>query len=488
MTVVAMLVATVLFQDIDTDKNRYHQHLEALPKTECTDHADDVFCTHLPLLSITTDGAMPGPYLLDENGMILKNESGRSIPNDEMISASVQYFDNETQNNHLVDAPTVDEQALTRIRGRSSRAFDKNGCYIKFKEENLIDNKNVALSDMTADSDWVLHGPYLDKSLIRNYLCYNLSGEIMEYSPNVRFCEMFLNGEYMGVYVLTEKIGYNDDGRINITETDEKMRETSYILKLDVGTTDPLYDLNTFISYTGKAGWETRSTNRLEIIYPSSTLTQIQKDKIEIEISNFEKALVSFDSNHEKYGYPAFIDVSSFVEYFVINEFTMNSDAARLSTYYYKDIRGKVHMAVWDFNSAFNNYIPEQADPQYFMMIDKFWFEYLLKDKAFVDEIIHTYEDLRKNSLSDDYLLNYIDETVVYLGDAIERNNEKWGYSYDYDMLEPVQRNPETFDEAVTDLKDMIVARGKYMDENIDNLYSLCHDSVNKQFNHEGGK
>lgn len=485
-----MIITAFAFERVPFKSNRYHQHKEAEVKPAGSIDNDPVFSTHLPLMNITTDAPMPNPYITDENGNILKDNAGNGIQNDEMVSARVEYFDNQMQNNHLTDTATVSEKALVRVRGRSSRSHDKKGYYIKFKEENLIDNKKVSLSGMTKDSDWVLHGPYLDKTLIRNYMCYNLAGEIMEYSPNVRFCEIFLNGEYQGIYVLTEKIGYNDEGRINLTETDPKMTSTSYILALNTGSKDELHRLETFTYYTGRNGRISKLSEQLEIIYPSTTLTEVQRSYIEDDISKFEKALYSFDSADKKLGYPSFIDVKSFVDYFIINEFTMNSDAARLSTYFYKDIRGKMKVAVWDFNSAFDNYIPSMSDPHTFLMIDKFWYEYLLKDKRFVDAVVRRYRQLRKTFLSDEYLLNYIDETIAYLGPAIDRNYERWGHTFleEYDMLQPAERNPRTYEEAVKQLKDAIVERGAYLDENIEILYALAHDSVNKQFKHGTGE
>lgn len=479
---ILVILVSLAFENKAIPRNRFHQHIESHDKVDCINHGEEKFCTHLPLINISTDRAIPSPFLIDNNE--------KRIPNNEMVKANIQLFDQKTQNNHLTDEPVISENALIRIRGRSSRNFDKSGYLVKFKDNSFINSKKISLAGMTADSDWVLHGPYMDKTLLRNYLCYNLSGEIMEFSPNVRFCEIFLNGSYQGVYILTEKIEYNDNGRINITKTDPDLASTSYILQLDVGSENPLYALNTFSYYTGKNGAAASGSNKLEIIYPNLTLTPAQKKYIEYDISKFEKALVSFDSANKKWGYPAFIDIDSFVDYFIINEFTMNSDAAKLSTYYYKDLRGKMKIAVWDFNSSFDNYVPIMSNPHYFMMTDKFWYKYLLKDSTFVDKVIERYSQLRQTYLSDAYLLKYVDDTVAYLGKAVERNYRVWGYSFtsEYDLLKPSQRNPRTYDEAVKQLTKTIVDRGAFMDNNIKSLKALSHDSVNKQFKNKAGQ
>lgn len=488
-TIIGIIITSIIFNNVTFSTYRYHQHKEDQVdeedfKDQYTSLATGLesFSTHLPLFEITTKDPVPEPYVYDELG----NRSS----NDDMVVANVNYYDDELNLNRLTNEPVVSEQAMFRIRGRSSRAFDKKGYLIKFKKNNLVDNKKVSLSGMVEDSDWALHGPFMDKTLIRNYLCYNLAGEFMEYSPNVRFCELILNGEYQGLYLLTEQVEYNDEGRIEITETKPNLKTTSYILQLDVGTDDPLYALPTFNYYTGKNGSMNKRSGLLEIKYPGKTLTQDQKYFIENEISQFEKALVSFDSADKNFGFPAFIDINSFVDYFIINEFTMNSDAGRLSTYYYKDLRGKLKVAVWDFNSSFNNYTLDFSKPHFLMMTDKPWYEYLLKDGLFVEKIIKRYRELRKTYLSDEYLLNYVDETIEYLGPAIDRNNEKWRYSYfgyPY-LLIPKERNPKDYEEAVTQLKEAIVERGQYLDENIETLYALAHDSVNKQFKYKLGE
>ena len=82
-------------------------------------------------------------------------------------------------------------------------------------------------------------------------------------------------------------------------------------------------------------------------------------------------------------------------------------------------------------------------------------------------------------------MLNYIDETVEWLGPAIDRNFEVWGYTFeDYTPLYPSERNPENYDEAVEQLKTFIVERGAWMDENIEILKQYCHESKIKKFNH----
>ncbi len=490
--VVILVFGGFAAQSVKMDNNRYHQHLEAFEKEPCKDHGEEVFCTHLPLINITTDGEIPSPYVLNEEGEEVYDAEGKRIKNNEEVGATIQYFDNETTNNHLTDKTLISERATIRIRGASSRSYDKKSYLIKFKEENMIDGKRVSLSGMTADSEWVLNGPFLDKTLIRNYLCYNLAGEIMEYAPNVRFCEAYLNGEYIGVYLLVEKVEYNPKGRIDIEKTDPELAVTSYIIEIDREDKDSFRNITTFATYSLLNVNAYSDAGYMKVVYPGETLTEGQRDYIIGDISKFEKALYSFDYSDKEKGYEAYIDVDSFIDYFLINEFTLNYDSMYLSRYVYKDVGDKLHMCVWDFNSVFDYYEYTVITPRTFLMQDSMWYEYLFKDEKFVNRVISRYKELRESYFNEEYLYQYIDEVVEYLGPAIDRNYEKWGYSFlseyngvNYDYLKPTERNVRNYDEAITQLKDCIDLRIEHMDTNLDRLYTLCHESLNKRYNYD---
>lgn len=493
---VAVMLAGVFFLQGDRSaEKRYHQHLEEQPYTPCTDHGDEVFCTHLPLFNIVTDAPIPKPFLQDEGGYHLKDEDGNRTENTEMVTASVDFFTNPEGNNHLTDAPDLSERALIRVRGNSSRSFEKKSYLLKFTTRDGSKAQAVPLDGMAADNSWVLHGPIMDKTLLRNYLCYNITGEFMDYVPEVRFCELYLNGQYEGVYLLTEKINYNDEGRCNLTKTDPKLSQTSFLLRLDKKPDDSLYSLDTFLDYNGKRGVSSRRGGHFEILYPGTTLTPEQKEYISSQISDLEKAMSSFDSADKKKGYAAYLDVDSFVDYFIFNEFCMNNDVGQLSTYLCRDIRGKITIIGWDYNNVFNNYHKDLLRSNEFIFADV-WYEYLFRDSSFVDKVVQRYRQLRKGVLSDAYLENYIAQTIAYLGPAVHRNNIRWGYTFSWayhaqkpgTALEPLIRNPATYQGAVNQLISAIKKHGGFLDENIEMLYSRSHASVNKKYHYQSGK
>ncbi|MDC7291244.1 CotH kinase family protein [Blautia schinkii] len=208
-------------------------------------------------------------------------------------------------------------------------------------------------------------------------------------------------------------------------------------------------------------------------------------ESISKDFSKFEKALYSFDYDTKLYGYDNYIDIENFAEYYLINEITQNLDAGRYSTYFYKDIRGKIKMSVWDFNNCCDNYIEDEQALAGFFMHNRVWFFMLSKDEKFNDIVIEKYEDLRKSILSDESITDYITSVKEYLGCAIDRNFQVWGYTFEseHDLL-PEGRKIGSFEEAVEQYESRLIKRLGWMDKYIHILRSYSHESVNKKFNH----
>ncbi len=458
------------------ERNRYHQHVEAAEKESCN-HTDSVLCTHLPILQIDTNGKeIPGLPLYGEDGHRIgytTTEDGQTE-----LLCNVQVVDNTATNNHVADEPTIDSKAKVRVRGNSSRLFDKKGYSVTLVTESGENNPKNMMG-MDSHHEWVLHGPYLDKTLIRNYMCYNIAGEIMDYAPNVRFCEVLINGEYNGLYLMTETItAGKENARLEISVDKKDNSYSGYILRLDRGSANPLKNIEPFSLYSERV-----SNGNINIVYPgASNLNEELSESIRQDFSNFEHMLYTFDFDHPEYGYSKVTNVDSFVNYFLMNEFTCNYDAGTYSTYIYKGIDGKFRMCVWDYNNAFDNYQEQAVDMEMFTLQECLWFFMMIKDEDFTDAVIKQYRSLRKTYFSEEYLYKYIDETLEYLGSAVDRNYEKWGYVFESDnnLLYPVTRNTRSFDEAVSQLKEFINKRGSWLDENIETLRQYSAHSKTK--------
>lgn len=479
--VVAVLIAVIFINQTvpESTSERYIEHVKAEEKASCEGHGDGVLCTHLPIVCINTNGAeIPGKPIYDDDYNVI--DYTLAPDGDTTIKATIDVIDSDSAHNHTDDLAVSMGDIRIRVRGHSSRRFEKPNYFIRFINSDETNNPQSFLG-MDAHHEWAVHGPFLDKSLIRNYMWYNISGEIMEYSPNVRFFELVLNGEYRGLYLAVETITAGREGsRLTLKVNKKDNTFSGYALRLDWGDTEEENKLYPFTNYT------TRAKTQHELVYPGASNTSPElRESIKNEFSLFEKTLYSYDYNSNRYGYKNYIDTDSFVDYFLINELTCNYDAGSLSTYIYKDVDGKYKMCVWDFNSACDFYQESAMPTDDFKLNSVLWYQMLFMDSDFTERVIERYYELRKTVFSEEYLFGFIDDTVEYLGPAIDRNYEKWGYTFtqEYDLLHPTERNPRSYDAAIEQMKGFLHTRLMFMDENIESLRQYSAESKTKKYN-----
>lgn len=466
-------------------EKRVHQHLEYQHKPECTrQHSPEELCTHLPLVVIDTAGqTIPGKtvgYTYDPVHDRTISEYSKAADGDTRILASMKVVDNSENYNHAEDSASVQSNIRIRVRGRSSRNFDKSSYAITLVNEDLTNN-DQSLMGMDAHHEWILYGPYLDKTDLRNYMFYNLSGEIMDYAPNVRYCEVILNGQYEGLYVLTETITAGKDGsRLDIEVSKKYQTYTGYVARIDQ-VDSPDETTETFSEYT----WRRSSSIDFEILYPgSSKITPEMERAIAQDFSDFEKALYSYDFDDDSAGYKNYIDVESFVDAFLISEITANYDFGGLSTYVYKGTDNRFRICMWDFNNACDNFIEKVVGWRNLGLHNAIWYEMLFRDEDFTEQVIERYRYLRKRWFSDEYLSNYMTQTQAFLGEAILRDRARWESTYETGrgMLEDPERNPATVEEATEQLKTYLSRRLNWLDENIESLRQYSAESKVKKF------
>lgn len=458
------------------------------------------FASHLPVVSIDTGGQdVPGrrvrasdvregqqvqPRDYNDDGSVASYVT-LAADGRETIQTSFSLFANGGAN-RLSDAPALSTKAEVRLRGHSSRLFDKGSYQVHFTEDDRTTARQEDVLGMGADNEWILNGPFLDKTLLRNYLSLNVAGELDVDSPDVRFCELFLNGEYEGIYLLMESVSYGKS-RVNVHKSDSRFAQTSYIVKRDWEdrTSPDRFDDVLFGTLT--------TENRMEISYPTSqSLTDAQRSWIASDFNNVERVLYSYDYDSTAYGYERYVDVDSFVDYQIINEMAYNADAGRYSTYYYKTLGGRLKAGpVWDFNNAYGNDIDVEYGSGGYVMVYKPLFIMLNRDEGYTSRVISRYRSLRQGVLSDESLTSFVDAAADYLGPAVERNFERWGYSFDTtqvgadNKLSPDERNPANYQEAIDQLKSFITERGRWLDDNIEGLRQFSAESATKRYNQD---
>jgi len=332
----------------------------------------------------------------------------------------------------LTDQPDFSGRAGINIRGKSSAGFAKKQYHFETWDEYNQD-KDVSILGFPADSDWILQGPYSDKTLMRNFLAYKWSNDIGRYAVRTRFIELFLNtdgrsvsiNDYVGVYVFMEKIKRGAD-RVDIaalepSDNTEPQISGGYIFKKD--KSDP-----------GETVFHTSRGLEIRVIEPrTEDITQAQIDWLRNYLNEFESALYGSNFRDPVNGYAKYIDVDSFIDHHIIVELTKNIDGFRLSTYMFKDRNGKLNMGpVWDYNLSLGNadylqgwmptgwYYSQLGDGDYP------WWRRLFEDPAFRLRYADRWFELRKNILSTGQLLKDIDDTAALLNEAQARNFNRW--------------------------------------------------------------
>lgn len=368
------------------------------------------------------------------------------------------------------------------LRGSSSLDFEKNSYSFEMWDEDGMD-MDTSFLGLKKEEDFILNGPYSDKSLMNNVLILQLARDLGQYASPTRYVELILNNEYMGLYVLMEKIK-RDKNRIDIaklTDTDISGDDLTggYIFRID---------------HDKENGWESKYDKHdnneplyIQYVYPKANeILPEQETYIQDLITDWEDALISnsFANDQDKH-YTQYIHLRSFVDNFIINEFSKNVDAYRLSSYFYKDKDsngGRIHAGpVWDYNlSLANASYCNCSNPDGWMYYQcrgqsPFWWDRLFTSFTFTTALKCRWEELRETTLSEQNLIDMIDTNVAELGDAVDRNFERWPILGEWvwpnsDLFGTVQSH----DEVVSKLKNWMLGRLAWMDENMPGTAAIC--------------
>ena len=416
-----------------------------------------------------------------------------AIPDEPKIAGEMVIFQNQE--------PIFSNGIGIELRGSTSRRlFAKKSYGIELWDVSGAD-VSEDIFGFGKEEDWILYGPYSDKSLMRNALIYEFSNEMGQYAPKTEFVEFNLNDEFNGLYVFMEKIKRDGDRldlfRLEPNVTDASLITGGYILKIDKTSGDSgNSDWPGDAAYTAELGFRSDYDTRGERLildeygpknpeetyflyeYPSENdINGEQKNYIKNYIKSFEEALIAENFSGSTRNYEDYIDVESFVDFFILSELSSNPDSYRLSTYLHKDRGSKLKMGpIWDFNLAFGNdgrsvtdrwvYQYNEFFPDDLWLVH-FWWPKLLEDPKFRETIKSRWTTLRGNLLSDAMMAAQVDRWVDYLesNGAIDRNFETWPV-----LGEALPFNSfvgETYTEEIDYLKGWIEQRANWMDAQI---------------------
>lgn len=410
---------------------------------------------HLVFFLLLLPSLFYGQSLSVSNLPIVRfNTKTRVIQDEPKIPVQMEIFDNGPgQLNQVSSTPTISTVAGVEFRGSTSQAdfYFLPGLVKKpygielWTDSTGVKAKKLSLVQMPEETDWVLNASYNDRSFMRDFIAQNLAGRLGLLHSDAKFVELIINDEYRGVYVLMEKV---KQGKNRVPISDLYPTENSgddvtggYLLKIDKTSGSP--------STTWKSNYTSGITAtqkcEFQIEYPQyGIITQQQLIYIRDYINNWEKKLMTEDMNDPKASFRDYMDVSSFVNYFILNEVTRNVDGYRLSTYLYKDkesLGGKIKMGpAWDFNIAFGNadYLNGwKTDGFVYKAMENdggkndywqvpFWWNKLIQDASFRKALATRWKTVRSSFLNTNTLFATIDSAQVALKDPLSRNFQKY--------------------------------------------------------------
>ena len=393
--------------------------------------------------------------------------------------------------NHLKDSLKNRGYAGLDIRGASSSGFPKKSFGLETRD-SLWQPFNVALLGLPKDNDWALEANYSDKTLMNNYLAYELSRQFGQHAPRTKMCEVVVNGVYQGVYLLVEKIKITKDrvsiSKLNPGTTSGDSLTGGYICKID--WTNGVYIGGWYSKYYASCH---PSNQQIFIQYDQpSSITSVQEDYIHSYVDSFEDSLNGTNYQNPKTGWRKYADEGSFIDYFLVDELSKNVDGYRLSTYFYKDRNsvdgGKLHMGpVWDYDLSFSNanYGDESnfSSWQYSYYCDwiPFWWQKFLKDTTFKNDMKCRWSHLRKvGFLRDSALTGKIDSMASYIDLAQKRNFNQWNILGVY--VWPNTCLPVTYARQLDTMKYWIKKRAAWMDKNIKGTCRVDYDPPSVSF------
>ncbi len=379
---------------------------------------------------------------------ILDNYGKGGVPNGEPLQENffMAFETNATGRTVLTNVPATIHRAGIARRGSSTLGDPKGNYRLEFWDQSNED-EDVSLLGLPKDPDWILFAPYrFDRALVRIPFIHQLSLNIGEYAPRSVLVELFLNendrqlsmADYAGVYVLQERIS-RGNGRVDVERLDARdveLPEVSggYILSIDRSDSPA----ESFRTTRGTPTLPPHGTPRpwFNYIYPKAeVIAPEQRDFIQGYLDQFETALYGPQFTNSLSGYPAFIDVDSFIDHHILIVLSKDPDGLRLSTFLHKPREGKLRMGpIWDFdrtmgcdadgrasNPAGWDPAPENAG---FFIYD--WWGRLFEDPDFWQRWIDRWQALRAGPMSDAAMSSLVDSLAGQLNEAQVRNFNRW--------------------------------------------------------------
>ncbi|WP_179336207.1 CotH kinase family protein [Winogradskyella costae] len=392
--------------------------LYSCSKDETIIEIEEVVLPELPIISIMTENLQP------------------VISRDDYITGEVEITSSNEDENLVLGLEI-------RGRGNSTWQFPKKPYQIKFDDKEKI-------LGMAKDKKWVLLANYSDKTMLRNEVAFNLSRfSDLDWTPDARSVELFINNEYVGVYQIVQKVEESSN-RVDIGDN-------GYLLEVDqlsrLDPDDVYFETNNYL---------------FNIKEPNLDAGDDQYNIINNYIQLTENILLGDNFTDPVEGYVKYIDVDSFIDWYLINEITKNNDAIFYSSVYMNYTPGgKLKMGpVWDYDISMGNInYNNNETTDGFWIKNATWYSRLFEDPNFVSKVKSRFNYFYDNR---NLFQEHIDSSALSLSQSQERNFFKWPilgtYVWPNNVFFP------TYDEEVVYLKDWLNDRLEWLNNNLNEL------------------
>lgn len=388
----------------------------------------------------------PEPTVTPENPKTEIDETKLVGSDNDLLRINIFTNDNSTPTNQGVyhqGSVTLTEQnpekiikdsmgMKIKVRGNSTSAPDKKPYKIKFDQAQ-------SFFGLEAAKDWILLANYFDKTNIRNYLAYKLANKLdnLDFQPSYIFVDVYLNNSYQGMYMLTEQIEANN-GRVDIKNHLNSNGISSFLLEADARAVDE------YAGYEDKCYFNVgnyymtmkypSADDYIEALESNDTTYINEYEKNVLWVRNFMVNVNNSIKSNDYNRIEQYIDVDSFIDYYIVQEFFKNVDVGSTSQYYVIDQNdSQVRLKcgpVWDFdissgvvdNSASDIYTNYTYAELYVKSVDYFYSQ-LLTNQTFLQKLKSRYKEVRS------LLVETIAEIEIIKNDlakAQNRNLHKW--------------------------------------------------------------
>ena len=377
------------------------------------------------------------------------NTSGVSIDSKEDYVEGSLYISGSENSTGL-------DETEMKIKGRGNSTWWQGGIWGKKPYQIKFGDKTEVLN-MPKDKKWVLLAEISDISLIRNKIAREIANMgRFDYVPQAKYTELFINKEHAGTYLIGQKVEESKN-RVNIGDD-------GYLVEIDTdanGRIDPNDDVYFRSSQPGL--WS--NDNVFNIKEPSLEYNSDQFNLIKNHIDSFEAALFSENFKDPELGYRAFIDLNSFIDWFIVNEISKNQDAAYYSSIYFNYVPGeKIKMGpIWDFDLAFGNVNYSSAEnPEGFWIKSRSpWYIRMFEDSYFSNQVKERFNYFYSN-LS--VINSQVDDFESYITRSQKKNFELYPGLLDPSVeVWPVPARFDNHHDYVEHLKAWIQTRMEWL-------------------------